>query len=415
MSANIAAHMSKTSFTNVRIWDGVSASYRDDADAVVIDADRIVAVGTTADVAPADRVDCGGLTVLPGLIDAHVHMVLDPEIMAVDDQLSETHDVMREKMRARAARMVANGITTARDLGGGDWLELELRDAIARGETPGPRLVCAGQPVTSIKGHCHFWNGEAADVDAAVEVIDRQAAHAVDLIKVMASGGNLTRGSKPQDAQWTSDELTAIVGHANARGYDVAAHAHGTAGIKIAVEAGVNTVEHCSWYAADGQREAFDVGLAETMAAEGIWISPTINAGWQRFGEAFRTRIKANLAGMRATGCRLIASTDAGIPRVKHHDLPIALAVFADYADLSPLETLRAATHDCAEAIGLGNVTGVIQPGWSADLLFVEGDPLADLAALTWPVRVIANGRPIEPETRAGRPATPKSLDEERR
>lgn len=394
--------MNKTSFTNVRIWDGVSDRYREDVDAIVVADGGIEAVTSANEVAPAERIDCGGLTVIPGLIDAHVHMVLDPEITAVDDQLSESHDVMREKMRERAALMVQNGITTARDLGGGDWLELELRDAIARGETPGPRLVCAGQPVTSIKGHCHFWNGEAAGVDAAIEVIDRQAEHAVDLIKVMASGGNLTRGSKPQDAQWTGEEMAAIVGHAHACGYDVAAHAHGTAGIRIAVDAGVNTVEHCSWLGSDGKREPFDIDLAETMASEGIWISPTINAGWRRFGEEYRTRITANLEGMRARGCRLIASTDAGIPRVRHHDLPIALGVFADLAALTPLETLRAATRDCAEAIGLGNVTGIIRAGWSADLLFVEGDPLNDLTALTRPARVVARGRVIEVDERVG-------------
>ena len=392
--------MTNTSFTNVRIWDGVSDGYREDVDAIVIDNGQIQAVANTTDVPPGERIDCAGLTVLPGLIDAHVHMMLDPEITAVDDQLSETHGVMRDKMRERARLMVEHGITTARDLGGGDWLELELRDAISRGETPGPRLVCAGQPVTSIKGHCHFWNGEAADVEAAVGVIDRQVEHSVDLIKVMASGGNLTRGSKPQDAQWTGEEMAAIVGHAHACGYDVAAHAHGTAGIRIAVDAGVNTVEHCSWLGGDGKREPFDVALAESMAAEGIWISPTINAGWRRFGEEYRSRITANLKGVRARGCRLIASTDAGIPRVRHHDLPIALAVFADFAALTPLETLRAATRDCAEAIGLGNVTGIIQAGWSADLLFVEGDPLHDLEALTRQARVVARGRIIEADQR---------------
>ncbi len=392
--------MTKTSFTNVRIWDGLSDTYRDDVDAIVIDNGRIEVLADAQDIPARDRIDCAGLTLLPGLIDAHVHMVLDPEITAVDDQLSETHEVMRRKMRERARLMVEHGITTARDLGGGDWLELELRDAIARGETPGPRLVCAGQPVTSVKGHCHFWNGEAADVEAAVEVIDRQVEHSVDLIKVMASGGNLTRGSQPQDAQWTGEEMAAIVGHANACGYDVAAHAHGTAGIRIAVDAGVNTVEHCSWLGSDGKREPFDIALAEAMAAEGIWISPTINAGWRRFGEEYRSRITANLKGVRERGCRLIASTDAGIPRVRHHDLPIALGVFADLAALTPLETLRAATRDCAEAIGLGNVTGIIQAGWSADLLFVEGDPLHDLEALTRQARVVARGRIIEADQR---------------
>ncbi|NIR98971.1 MAG: amidohydrolase family protein, partial [Gammaproteobacteria bacterium] len=176
-------------------------------------------------------------------MDAHVHMELNPE----DREPPKQTDLgQRPLMRERAAAMVSAGITTARDLGGGAWLELELRDRINAGEVPGPRLLCAGQPITSPGGHCHFWGGEAADMDAANTVLTRQVAHGVDLIKVMATGGRMTRGSTPLEPQFDLPTLAGIVAAAHDHQLPVAAHCHGTAGIELAAQAGVTTIEHCS-------------------------------------------------------------------------------------------------------------------------------------------------------------------------
>ncbi|NJN52554.1 MAG: amidohydrolase family protein, partial [Gammaproteobacteria bacterium] len=158
-----------------------------------------------------------------------------------------------------------------------------MRDRIKRGELTGPRLVCAGQPVTSPMGHCHFWGGESADLAAALAVIARQAERGVDLIKVMATGGSMTKGSRPKDSQFDAATLAAIVAEAKARGYHVAAHCHGTEGIGFAVAAGVTTIEHCSWVGEAGWGRAYDANIAAAMAAAGVWVSPTINAGWSRF------------------------------------------------------------------------------------------------------------------------------------
>ena len=377
-------------YSNVRLWDGVSNGYAD-ADAIVVEGETIVAIGDAGDDPQAK--DCSGLTVIPGLIDAHVHMVLDPSLHSVAAQLAESPDVTREKMRARAEAMVHAGITTARDLGGGAWLELELRDRIKAGEIVGPRLLCAGQPITSVGGHCHFWGGEATTFDDAQAIIERQRQHGVDLIKVMATGGMQTPGSQPKDAQFDEPTLSAIVAAANALGYPVAAHCHGTPGIRNAAKAGVRSIEHCSWIGSDGKRGVYDPQVAKEIAQRGIWTSPTVNAGWARFGPDFAATVTANFRGMKAHGCALIASTDAGIPNVRHEDLAKALPVFARLAELSPVETLRCATSECARALGLGDTTGALREGASADLLFVEGDPLADLGALLNPVLVVARGR----------------------
>lgn len=381
-----------TAYTNIRLWDGVSEDYST-FDSIVVEGESIVAMGRGL---PGE--DCTGLTALPGLIDAHVHMVLDPSIASLTDQLMQSESDIRDKMVRRAEAMVRHGITTARDLGGGNWLELELRDRIDAGEIIGPRLKCAGQPVTSVKGHCHFWGGEATDADAAVAVIQRQHEHGVDLIKVMATGGMQTPNSEPKDSQFDQPTLSAIVAAANDRGYPVAAHCHGTPGIREAAHAGVRSIEHCSWIGTDGKREPYDPSVAREIARRGIWVSPTVNAGWARYPEAFAERVRKNFRGLKAQGCRLVASTDAGIPNVRHEDLARALPVFARLAELTPLEVLRSATSECADALGLADVTGTLREGLAADLLFVPGDPLTDLSVLQRPAMVVARGRAFAPQ-----------------
>lgn len=380
-------------FRNLRIWDGVGERYVD-ADSITIQETAIAAVARVGN--GVDSRDMSGLTAVLGLIDAHVHMTLDPSLGTPEEQMAQPDAVIELRMVERAEAMVRAGITTARDLGGGKWQELALRDRINAGKVPGPRLLCAGQPVTSMAGHYHFWSGEAADARAAAEVIARQAAHGVDLIKIMATGGNLTKGSTPRKAQFDADTIAEIVRAARERGYDVAAHCHGAEGIDYVAQAGVRTIEHCSWLGEDGARTGYDPAVAAMIAAKEVWVSPTINAGWKRFAGGdgkFEVAVQNIFAAMREAGVRLIASTDAGIPNVWHHDLARALPVLAHYAGLSPLETLRSATSECAEAIGLGAVTGRIKTGFSADIVFVDGDPLADLSVLKAPALVVARGR----------------------
>ncbi len=388
----------RIAYRNARIWDGAAEDYLG-VGSVAVEDGRIVAVDETAG---GDEVrDMSGLTLMPGLIDAHVHMTLDPGLRTPDEQLAVADADVWRGMVERAEEMVRAGITTARDLGGGKWLEIDLRDRINAGELRGPRLLCAGQPVTSVGGHCHFWGGEAKDVDTARGVIDRQLEHGVDLIKIMATGGMLTKGSSPRSAQFDAASTSAIVQHARASGMDVAAHCHGTEGIAHAASAGVATIEHCSWIGDDGRRSGYDPAVAAEIARQGIWVSPTISAGWKRFtgGDGkFEALVKGTFADMRAAGVRLVASTDAGIPNVRHQDLAKALPVFARFAGLTTLEVLRSATSDCAEALGLGGVTGRIAENHAADMMFVEGDPLADISALESPVMVLARGRNVNGE-----------------
>jgi imidazolonepropionase-like amidohydrolase len=366
---------------------------------------RIVALGhARPEVARGlPEVDLGGRTVVPGLIDAHVHLELDPLLRTPAEQLAVPDDVVRAAMAERAARMLAAGITTARDCGGGRHREHALRDEIASGRRWGPRLLCCGQPLTTPDGHCAFWGGAVAtrlDIDRQIGL---QVEAGSEWIKVMATGGVFTPGSRARDTQFALPRLCAIVETAARAGRPVAAHCHGTAGIADALRAGVRTIEHASFAGPDGFGTALDDSLMAAMAQAEVWVSPTVNAGWGRrqrddagAPSAFFERMSRALRAQRAHGVRFIASTDAGIPGVAHDDLLDGLLAFQAYADLRPVDVLRAATIESARALGLGEETGALSVGRCADLLVVSGDPLADLAVLRDPECVVSRGRVLD-------------------
>ena len=340
-----------------------------------------------------------GAVVIPGLIDAHVHLDLDPHLLAPAAQFEASRDDRDLRMIARAGAMVRAGITTARDLGAGEWRELTLRDAIARGELPGPRVLCAGQPLTVAEGHCHFWGGVAGGKAEQAEVVRRQLGHGVDWVKVMATGGYFTKGSGVERAQFSADEIRQAVRLAGEAGLSVAAHCHGKAGIRNAAQAGVRTIEHCSFASGKGYGAGYDARVVEEVAAQGAWVSPTVNANWLRRMEKdgeptdFFRNMQAVLGGLRDAGIPLLASTDAGIPGVHHHRLAAGLQAFALYAGMTPAEVLRTATSESARGLGLEATCGRLVAGLAADLVVLPGDPLEDLGHLDAPLLVIAAGR----------------------
>ena len=381
-----------TTLTDLKIWDGRQMIQ---ADTIQWQGQLLSFIGSKGDLpATTNMQSCAGLTAMPGLVDAHVHLELNP-----DDKNPPQHTDPQviPLMAQRAHAMAKAGITTARDLGGGAWFELSLRDRIAAGETVGPRLLCSGQPITSPKGHCHFWGGEAADLQAARAVLQRQVEHGVDLIKIMATGGRMTRGSEPTDAQFSQADLDALVTIAHSHDLPVAAHCHGTEGIHRAASAGVDTIEHCSWVGQEGWASDYQDSVARVILDKGVWVSPTVNKGWQRMldspsGKVLQ-RVRSAYRKMLDLGIPMVASTDAGIPGVYHEDLPHALIVFSQIAELSAAQTLKSATSDAATALGVDHLTGTLAVGKAADVLLLDGNPLDDLTALTRAVGVYCRGR----------------------
>jgi len=305
--------------------------------------------------------------------------------------------------------MLFAGITTTRDCGGGDHAEHALRGHIDDGGELGPRVLCCGQPLTTLEGHCAFWGGTISTRLEVDTVVARQVEAGSEWIKVMATGGVFTPGSRARDSQFDLARLVAIVEAAARHGRPVAAHCHGTAGIADAVRAGIRTIEHASFAGEGGFGTLLDESLMREMAASELWVSPTVNSGWARrieneSGEPtdFFRRMSRCLQQQKAHGVRFIASTDAGIPGVAHADLVGGLEAFARFADLAPVEVLRAATSESARALGLEGETGRIEAGCSADFLVLERDPLQDLAALRDPEVVVFRGEWLDRDRRRG-------------
>jgi imidazolonepropionase-like amidohydrolase len=315
-------------------------------------------------------------------------------------------------LRAAANARVAlrAGVTTVRDLGGRSDTTLTLRDAIGQGILPGTRILAAGSPITLTGGHCHFLGLEADNEDEVRHAVRWQVKKGVDCLKIMSTGGRMTPGTNPRVAQYTLTELQAAVEEARRAKMTIAAHGHGTAGIRLAAQAGVDTIEHCSWLGArDGELE-FDEAAAQTMVDNGVHVVPTtlpiylgtfrdpasLTEGG-RESLALRPQTLANYRRMREMGVRFAAGTDAGVIETIFDGLPYELQVWVDDLGFSPLDAIRGATGEAAEALNLAADRGTLAPGRLADVLVVDGDPTADIAALR-NVRAVLKGGTVAVE-----------------
>lgn len=380
------------------LWDGVSQQPFT-SHCVVIRDGRILAV------CPIETATEGGLAVehhsgclMPGLIDAHVHMEFSEHFPLHQQPVLSAEELM-ESMAERGQRMLRAGITTARDLGGRNFAALRLREEIRQGHLLGPRLLCAGQPLTAPKGHCHQWGGEAGSMEEALTVVERQVLNGADWIKVMATGGMRTPGTNVEEAAFSTDFLVEVVQKAAEHGRPVAAHAHGAKGVIAAVAAGCRTVEHCTWIAKAGDWGCVNEKTIEDMARRGVAVAPTAHANWRTkpMGERNFERMSLALQKLRRAGVQLLASSDSGaIPGLSHDALAGGVQILASMARMTPVEALRAATSASAECLGVGNECGRLAAGLSADLLLVAGDPTEDLTALQRVGLVVAAGRRVE-------------------
>ncbi|WP_244328598.1 amidohydrolase family protein [Streptomyces marokkonensis] len=371
------------------------------ADGAVLVRDGVIAdTGPRREVesrAPAGvpRHDHPDGTLLPGLVDAHVHLALDAGPDPVTALCGADDATVAKGIAERALGLLSTGVTTVRDLGDRNGLVTEFRDAVGAGRLPGPRVLAAGTPLTAPGGHCWFLGGEVSGEDAVRALVRRNVERGADLVKVMATGGGITKGGPPIWApQFTAGELRAVVEEAARAGLPVAAHAHGTEGIVAAVAAGVSTIEHCTWVDRDGFRLLDDV--VDEIAARDIRVCPAASPDWRGFAERCGAERAAEMFGgirrMRERGVRLLTGTDAGVSRAVFDDFVSSLEFFA-HLGCTPAEIVDLATCQTAEAIGLRGVTGRLLPGLRADLLVVGGDPLTDLQALRRVRLVMADGR----------------------
>ncbi|HEY8370424.1 MAG TPA: amidohydrolase family protein [Thermodesulfobacteriota bacterium] len=366
--------------------------------AVVIRDGWIEAVVPDHEAPAGTTLRLDGLTLLPGLVNAHVHFALGAEPNPVAVMLGEPLATTVVKMLVRARETVEAGVTTVRDLGGRDYAELAVRDAIRVGLVPGPRVLAAGKIICMTGGHGH-WAGREADgpVDMRRAVREQIKAGA-DLVKLIATGGVLTPGVEPGAPQLEPDEMAAAVAEARKAGRRTAAHAMAASGIAAAVAAGITTIEHGVF---------LTEAICERMARERVFLVPTLAAperiavgGIAAGIPEFMVRksnavIERHIESVRLAhrmGVPIVAGSDAGTPLNPHGSLLPELALLVR-AGLSPIEAIRAATTTAAEALGLADTIGRVAPGFAADLLAVPGDPTVRIDAIGDPRLVMVEGK----------------------
>ncbi len=369
--------------------------------AVVITGHAVGWAGPAASLPPAyaelARTDYPDSTIMPGLIDSHVHLGFDGGPAPAARMRAETDEQQLIVMLRSARELLGVGVTTARDLGGRGYLSVAVRDAITSGLARGPRMLVAASPVTVTGGHCWFMGGEADSPQDLRRQVRTHHKHGADLIKVMSTGGFMTTGSAPWYAQFTAAELAVIVEEARRVDMPVAAHAHGLEGIRRAVEAGVSTLEHCSFVTETNERQ-FDERLAARIAEQGIVVCPTVNVNAPYVAELTGITVGEHLMAMHEMGVRIIAGTDAGVDNTPHHQYVGGLAYLVKLG-FRTADVIAMATSGAATALGVGTVTGRLAPGYDADLIVVHGDPLTDISALGNLRRVMARGRDYVPDS----------------
>lgn len=379
---------------------------------LVIEDGRIVSVGSAgAAKVPTDavRIELPNATVLPGMIDAHTHLTMEPRFGYDRLALSVPREALIGAKNARLTLLA--GFTTIRNVGARDFTDVALRDAVNAGDVPGPRMLVSGPALSITGGHCdnnmlpfeyHATSDGVADGVAAVQhKVRENIKYGSDLIKVCATGGVLSLGDNPQHSQFTLEEMKAIVADAHRLGRKVAAHAHGAEGIRWAAEAGVDSIEHGSYID--------DAGIA-AMKEHGTYLVPTLYLGDWMIDNAGLTHLPAplmakaqevipaarkNIAHAFASGVKVAFGTDAAVyPHgLNAHEFAVMVRL-----GLTPLQAIQAATVNAADLLGWSGKVGTLESGAWADIVAVDGDPVKDVTTLERVKFVMKGGEVVRNE-----------------
>jgi imidazolonepropionase-like amidohydrolase len=385
-----------------RVFDG--ERMRSEGALVLIEDGRIVGVEDRSTDPPAGWPvrQFPKAMLLPGLIDTHVHLCGDGRDGALDRLPGYAGEQLTAVIEAAAAAQLAAGVTTVRDLGDRrgavlDWRRTEGQ----RHGRPHPTVVAAGPPVTCRSGHCWNMGGEAEGADQLRRAVRERADLGADVVKIMASGGAMTPGTDVLACQFTLEEMRAAVDEAHRVGLPVTAHAHALPAVRQALAAGVDGIEHCTCLTPAGIALTDD--LLDELAAAGTVVCPTLGEARREghprpptplelAGATVPARLEA-VGRMYRAGVRLVSGADTGIADLKPHGLVAEAVIDLGSAGVPALAALASATSVAADACGVGSGKGRIRPGYDADLLIVEGDPAADLAALRRVAQVVVAGQ----------------------
>lgn len=382
-----------------RIFDGRGDTLGKGA-LVVVEGQIIKAVGSGSSVpAGATVLDLGDATLLPGFIDAHTHLTGESgDNWYVDAITGLRRSVPEQALRAGelARRTVMAGVTTVRDVGSGDYIDVALRNAIAAGVVPGPRMLVAVHALGARGGHCDnngfpyllfgkepgLEQGIASGADGFRDAVRFQVKYGADVLKTCASGGVLSLSDAVDTPQVTQAEMDAIVDEAHRLDRKAAAHSHGAAAAKAAIRAGVDSIEHGSFLDEEAHR---------MMKEKGTWLVPTALAAEyagrrpRNYPKEIEEKARAAAAASEVSlkraiqmGVRIAFGTDSGVSPHGRNAEELALLV---RHGMTPAAALRAATAGSAELLGLAKTLGTLEAGKLADIVAVPGDPIADITA----------------------------------
>jgi imidazolonepropionase-like amidohydrolase len=355
-------------------------------------------------------------TMLPGLIDSHLHLALGTR-GRYEEMMRETDGVHLMTGIINAREALHTGITTVKEAGARNRVALDLREGWRRGLIESPRLVVSGRPLTVPGGHFHFCNdNECRDADEVRMKVRQLAGEGVDFIKIMASGGG-TRGTSNREPSFSEEEIRAAVDEAHKFKRTVSAHCEAYESVGNAARAGVDVLEHCGFILKDGSR-GFDEEAVRTMAEKKLYYDPTLQTGSsvrdalrekEKGGEAltenekgtlerleYKIRRKSeNLARMFEMGVRVVAGSD-GIGLGNSARLIRAMELMVE-AGMTPMQVIASATGNAARAMRMDHLFGAVKEGLEADVIAVEGDPSVDISSLRSLKMVMQSGKIVKP------------------
>jgi len=357
---------------------------------VLVENDRItkVAEGNVSLPSEARKIPIDGMTLLPGFIDSHVHICIDGSPDPVSTMMAESHTETTLKAAEAARRTLMAGVTTIRDLGGKDGIDLGLKKAVNSGLIPGPRMLVSGKLICMTGGHGWRIGQEANGPDEVRRAAREQIKAGADIIKLMATGGVMTPGVQPGSEQLTVVEMRAGIEEAHKAGCKTATHAMGTRGILNALQAGIDSIEHGVYL----DEEAVDI-----MVKKNVPFIPTISAlhhietrgvaaGIPEYAVEKTLMVKPHhlesIRLAREAGVLVAAGTDAGTPFNLHGRNLNEIKLLVDYGGFSPMEAIEAGTRVSARVLGLEKELGTIEEGKLADLIMVSGNPLDNIDIL---------------------------------
>lgn len=393
---------------NVNVIDAVSDGVADHVDVVIEDGRfKAIGQGAASGELPPDAVviEASGGVLVPGLIDCHAHYTIDAEDPeGIPRSQHEPLPPAAIRSAGMARRAIEAGITSMRSGGGQGGLDLALRDAIAAGHVVGPRILAAGLVVTTTGGHGFQFGREADDRQAVITAVRANARDGVDVIKVMSSeAAMLTHETamlstdEAGAAQYEPDELAAIVAEAHRLGRRVMSHAQGSEAVKRSAAAGVDSVEHAFLADDEALGKLAETGtfLVPTLLVTDVWSRiEGINDEQRSRQDELERRHRRSCESAIRMGVRTATGTDTGVPGVLPEMLWREVQLLNEHG-ATPIDALRGATIRAAELLGIASEVGSIEVGKQADAVLLDGDPLADLSALSRPRRVIREGKTV--------------------